>query len=301
MFHNAECGFRVTASQNAFNLLLIICESGLQHRKPKRSNGETQMTKIRLFLLSVLATAALAPGSGVMAADILAEPEPVFDWTGFYIGAGAGWASADFDVEIETDPAPDFGEISEADLHDDGFLGTVQAGFDWQISEAFVIGIMGDYTFVDLDDELANEVCYSGGCVAGDPFEGQIVGAGVDDMITVSGRLGILFDPSWLAYGLVGWTWADVENSYFEGCTDTPCDNIDFKVDDTADGLTVGGGLEGLITENLSLRLEYRFTNLDEVEHDAESDEACCTAATEVETDVHSIRATLNWRFGNLF
>ena len=67
-----------------------------------------------------------------------------------------------------------------------------------------------------------------------------------------------------LVYGLVGWSWLDVDTNFrirHEDFDDEPI----FKNDDSfsANGLTFGGGVEWRFTENLSIRGEYRFTDFD--------------------------------------
>ena len=65
-----------------------------------------------------------------------------------------------------------------------------------------------------------------------------------------------------LVFGLVGWSWLDVDTS-FRIRDDN--DNLLFHHDDnfSANGLTFGGGVEWKFTDNLSIRGEYRFTDLD--------------------------------------
>ncbi len=86
--------------------------------------------------------AALVVAAPAQAADVpirgpiyKAAPAPVYNWTGFYVGAhvGYGWASSGL-----------------GDL--DGFLGGVQAGYNWQFSRNWVFGIEGDISATDMND-----------------------------------------------------------------------------------------------------------------------------------------------------
>ncbi len=69
-----------------------------------------------------------------MAAAVLA---PAFSWTGFYVGGhvGYGWASSRYN-----DFTAAFGPAS---INANGFLGGVQAGYNWQMNN-FVFGVEAD-------------------------------------------------------------------------------------------------------------------------------------------------------------
>ncbi|GLK86550.1 outer membrane protein [Ancylobacter defluvii] len=87
-----------------------------------------------------LAVAVAAPAS---AADLsypaptaYAAPVPVFTWTGFYLGANAGygWGEADFSDDTN------------------GFLGGIQAGYNWQFAGSpLVVGIETDLQATNIE------------------------------------------------------------------------------------------------------------------------------------------------------
>ncbi|MER8849690.1 porin family protein, partial [Mesorhizobium australicum] len=90
----------------------------------------------------LLATTILTVVSGsAYAADaIVSEPVPVaasFDWTGAYIGVNAGGGFGTFNL------APSGGGPGSIDLDASGFLGGVQAGYNWQVGQ-FVYGVEAD-------------------------------------------------------------------------------------------------------------------------------------------------------------
>jgi opacity protein-like surface antigen len=74
--------------------------------------------------------------------------------------------------------------------------------------------------------------------------------------------------------------------------------------DDWLDGYYLGGGVEALLTDNVSFKMEYRFSDLGTIktskyyEVDAEP-HGYAAAGVEAEANptVHAIRATVNWRF----
>ena len=107
------------------------------------------MTKKRGLLFAGVATAGfLALGSGVLAADL--PPEPVATWTGFHIGIGGGYGSvlhdgfAEVVAEVDDEDEDLYNLLDFNDLGDEAGLGTIEAGFDWQANENFVLGIFGD-------------------------------------------------------------------------------------------------------------------------------------------------------------
>jgi outer membrane immunogenic protein len=84
---------------------------------------------------------------------------------------------------------------------------------------------------------------------------------------SVRGRFGFLVTPSVLTYGTVGVAFGSVSGSY--GYSAHEIDGVGFATatggnswSTTRSGLTGGAGIEALITQQISLRLEYRYTDL---------------------------------------
>jgi outer membrane immunogenic protein len=246
--------------------------------------------------------------TAAMAADVT-EVEPTYNWTGFYIGGGAGVAFTDYDVDTTScdnsgspsvcnnegpdNPKGDGSfELYDTDLDKTGVLGTAQIGFDFQLGDSFVLGIMGDGTWLDAEDHKFNHVEYLPQFT---DTAGQEWKAKIDGMYTIAGRLGFLIQPDMLIYGLGGWTWADIKTTYFEGCGSTGCDDINASERDTVDGFTVGGGFEMMFASHWSGRLEYRYTDLDSVKLSGEA--GAFSAETKTDTEIHQVRATVNFKF----
>ena len=148
---------------------------------------------IRTGVAAMAVAVALAAGTLPAQAADLAQPAPapapvadyaapsVLTWTGFYLGAHAGYGWGDADTNA-----------SDPDL--DGFLGGAQAGYNYQFDNNIVIGVEGDWSWSGVDGS-------SGG-----------VSSDVDWVSSLRGRLGYAFDR-YLVYGTGGVAFANVETS----------------------------------------------------------------------------------------
>jgi outer membrane immunogenic protein len=267
----------------------------------------------------------LATGAGVLAADI-APVEPIPTWSGFHIGVGGGYGAALHDgfldvegtVSIDDDEDEFFNSLFFDDMGDESWLGTVEAGFDWDFGGGFVLGIFGDYTFTNFKSEAGDFLCEDGGpadCL-GKAFEVE-----VDDIWTVGGRLGWASSEQTLWYVLGGYSQGKVQaNAAIFGQEDADDDTTGFGErffgdDNWEGGFTVGAGVETM-WDNVSLKLEYRYTDLGSVGSFFSTDDGDTTIAIDIldqgcdadcieitesehdyDTHIHTIRAVLAWRF----
>ena len=232
------------------------------------------------------------------------------------MGAGGGYRWADFDVDtVSCDlsgPGCNYegaggvtyfgstNEIYDVNLDDSGFFGTVQAGFDWEFTPGFVLGVMGDIDFGNqLEDDKFNQVNYDG---FDNPDAGQAWSAELNEVYTLSARAGFAPTESFLLYGLVGYSFGDAKASYFEGCDFSgdggPCDDINASNKESLDGWTFGAGAEMKFTDNISGRLEYRYTDLGSIDVSGVSGgQDQFTGDTSTDVIIQSVRATVNFRF----
>jgi len=259
---------------------------------------------MRRYLLSSIAALALAAGSSAASAADMAvpEPAPVMSWTGFYLGAGGGVGWADLDVNRrlcsldydgncyeDWDFRRDFNQSS-----DGGIIGIVQGGFDWELAPSFVVGVGADWTFGEVFGDLNNN------------FHDDVFGfdhrfnADGSSLVDVYGRAGFAPTQNLLIFGLVGWTWADIDTDFrlrHDCCEDNIFNNSD---NFSANGISFGGGVEWKFTDNLSVRGEYRFTDLDNFDNNGHFlwDGYDHRLKNDVDLDVQRVLFTLNWRFG---
>jgi len=250
-----------------------------------------------------MAAMALASVSSAALAADMAPPEPAPSWTGIYLGAGGGFQWADLNVDSSgcrllydgdsnyCDPYHSYSQ--EFDDNDSSAVGVVQGGYDFQIGQYFVTGSYVSWTF---GDNLGSD---HKRYFDDDGLYGKW-STGVQNMLTVAGRQGFLPMPNLMVYGLAGWSWANVDHKFRIDCDD--CSEPFAKIGDSfnANGVTVGLGAEYKWTDNISLRSEYRFTNLDNAsDHryfELENDDHF--ARSKANINVQQVLLTLNWRFG---
>ncbi len=215
--------------------------------------------------LTLLSSAAMLSGamlSGASAADLPSRrappvfapppPLPVFTWTGFYAGVQAGY-------EFGRSTALATSNLTGAGLaangsSPNGVVGGGHVGYLYStqslpfLGRAFgnglaagVVGIEGDVNGADYRRTYA-----LGGFTDGtrENIEGS-----------VRGRLGVAVDRA-LFYATGGVAFGGLRNAY----TNTVTGGLD-SISRTRVGYTVGGGVEYSITNNVSLRAEYRFTD----------------------------------------
>jgi len=216
-----------------------------------------------LITTLLAATALTAVSGGAMAADLaappaaapaMAAPAPT-NWDGPYIGAsvGYGWGTADFG-DVNTDP---FDTASPS-----GFLVGAQAGYNFHIADQFVIGLEGNIDWVNESGASADP-SYS----INTRWEGS-----------VRGRLG--YDAgAFLPYIEAGVAFANADVT-----TDYPS-----NVNKTFTGWTAGAGVEFALADNLSLNVEYRYSDYGKQDVDAYPNHVHLTDST--------VRVGLNYHF----
>jgi outer membrane immunogenic protein len=296
------------------------------------------MKQIRITALASAALCGLALMAPSQAADLFAPPPPevyapVMNWTGFYIGAGGGgnFLFADsytavgfFDgkqIAGEHDFIPDV-ELS-ANLGAVGGFGTVQGGFDWQFGDSFVVGVFGNYDFAGRTRARHSVAVPLNGngnnnnvAVASEHEEEIWARVTLGDSWAIGGRLGFLSSESTLWYGLAGYAQAKITGEAGNNLFDFD-DNFNeesyhdshyrLRSSGWRDGLVLGAGVETLLTDTISLKMEYRYTNYksfrgygsEEIPREIEFRRV--EQRARFNPEVHSIRGVVSWRFGNLF
>jgi opacity protein-like surface antigen len=209
----------------------------------------------------------------------------------------------------------------ESDSGAASWFGRGQIGFDYQVGDSFVVGLDAAYNLGESSVDQSATV-FSGAAIDASD-DGYSVGSGhldaslsVDNMWTVGGRMGFLVMENTLLFVSGGYASAKAELSASFEADDGAEVSADYgssewyaqsSDDDWLSGYYVGGGMETLLTETISLRAEYRYADLGSIETSFEasaggSDQnggafAATGVSAEANPVVHSISATLNWRF----
>jgi outer membrane immunogenic protein len=200
----------------------------------------------RILMASV---GAIAFAGSALAADLPAKrpppvyvpPVPIFTWTGIYVGGQIGYAWGTSNTTV-TDGAGNFLAFS---TNNSGVIGGAHVGYNLQLSQ-FVVGLEGDVDGSSLSKTV------TGGFFAPPLFVGASIHTSLPVQGSVRGRLGYAWDRV-LIYGTGG-----VAFGGFNGNISTPFGSDSLST--TRVGWTVGGGLEYAVTNNWSVRAEYRFT-----------------------------------------
>jgi outer membrane immunogenic protein len=225
------------------------------------------MKKILLATVALVALGATVPA---LAADLSAAPrtytkapvyaQPIYNWTGFYIGGHIGGAFSGGDNSLQGDSR---------------FLGGVQGGADYQFANNWVLGVEAQYSWMSNNN---NGVLFPGGV---------LVTSNSNELGSVTGRLGYSFGPA-LLYAKGGYAFKDGDHVLVAGSP--------FGVattGNTRDGYTVGAGLEYMFAPNWSAKIEYQYYNFGSTTFLS----PVALAGARFNDDEHTVKAGLNYRF----
>ena len=198
---------------------------------------------------TLLATTALTALSfSAFAADLPARtfapvaPAPIFSWTGFYVGANAGFIRS---TAAATDLTGYWRSNETIHSSGSGVLGGIQAGYNYQVG-AIVFGLEAD-----LAATSANAKANSNADRA-DQHKTSALG-------TVRGRVGYAFDRT-LLYVTGGLAYGNVKNRVFDTIYTGTQPNAETSGWRT--GYAVGGGVETAINAHWTVKAEALYYNL---------------------------------------
>jgi len=217
---------------------------------------------------------------------------PLRDWTGFYVGANAGYGVGHDGASFNRATVLGTGFPEAFTLAPGGWLGGGQTGYNWQASQ-WVFGIETDIQGAGQVDTAcvgSCELTFS----TGTTLERKLNWFG-----TTRGRFGYAAGPA-LLYVTGGAAYGQVRT----GITDLGGPGIvsTASTTHTKSGWTMGGGIEGFISGPWSAKLEYLYVDLGNVSDTFATPAAFSPPlrATTVSSSVHDhvFRAGLNYRFG---
>jgi outer membrane immunogenic protein len=222
------------------------------------------MNRITLALLA--GVAAIGVASASQAADLIIDPAPVYsapvatggNWDGAYIGAfaGYGWGT------LTDEEGGNFSPL-DTEFDTDGWTLGVTAGANFTVSEAIVAGIAADLAWADIggDDTVYGL----------DTFTTNWTGS-------IRGRLG--FDGgAFMPYVTAGLAFAN--NSIDDGAVEDSQTHI---------GWTAGAGVEFAVADNVSLDLQYRYSDYGTKTYELSTD-------NDFSLTSHAVTAGINFKF----
>ena len=198
------------------------------------------------FIAAVAASAAVLGAGAANAADLpvrmttkapVLPPIEVLNWTGFYIGANVGFASARVTSDIMT---------IDTSQTLNGIIGGGQVGYNWQAGGPWVFG-------VELDAQGSSQDSTWNGTVGPTPVSQQ---TSLPWLVTLRGRVGYAIGPTWMIYVTGGGAWGEVKSVV------TAVGPGVFSWDETRGGWVIGAGVEGRINRQWSWKAEYLHVDL---------------------------------------
>lgn len=228
---------------------------------------------MKRLALGTLAALTLVVMSSAHAADMPTKAPvlraPAYDpWTGFYVGANVGysWGDADRTNETLTSAAGVALFANTGGFDMTGVIGGGQIGYNWR-STNWVFGLEADIQYSGQKG-TENFICPTGIC---SPTTGALLvipGAAVNGTLdqklrwfgTLRPRAGILVTPSTLIYGTGGLAYGAVRSNLTLATVVTPANVLSNTT--TKAGWTLGAGVETVLTQNWTVKLEYLYVDL---------------------------------------
>ena len=181
-----------------------------------------------------------APGAAD--ADEPPASRAAVNWTGPYLGVEAGAAAS-----VTRLTASFAGASAQTNEGGQGLLGGGFGGFDYQMSDQFVVGVLGEIAAANSQTTLTTA---AGGASA-------FVNISPVFSWSAMARLGWLATPSTLLYAVGGYTGEAVNTNAVAFAGGAMANFNSFNV---LSGWTVGPGIEARIADGWSTKLEYRYS-----------------------------------------
>jgi outer membrane immunogenic protein len=276
---------------------------------------------MRTLILKVIAGVAIAACSAISAATA-ADLAPrytkapslaaaVYSWTGFYVGANAGysWGRSNTDASFYNANTNALVGTGSSAFDMNGWVAGGQIGYNWQ-NQRWVWGFEGDIQATGQKGSTAflcpGAICspaQTAVAVALSPVD-VTLNQKLEWFSTIRARGGYTFTPTVLGYvtgGLaIGEVNSDVVVTGRTGGVGAPFVSVLSTDRSTRIGWTVGAGMEASLGGNWTGKLEYLYLDLGREAYSAVN----LANATPVRVDLssrvtdHILRAGVNYRFG---
>jgi len=234
--------------------------------------------------LGVIGVASLVAGPA-FAADLPVKAPPMlapaFSWTGLYFGGNLGWAwshstwCTDATANNSCTTAP----VDLVDQKANNFLGGAQVGGRYQFNN-FVIGVEGMFDAMNL------------GATGPGVVPGLTRSTTFNNLYSATGQLGFTWDRA-LIYGKGGWAGTEVE---FGANT---LKGLNLNTTKRVDGWTAGGGIEYLMSQYVSVGVEYDYYRFDDIGNISGGRSISC-AFCGINTNVQTVTGRINVKLDSL-
>jgi len=238
--------------------------------------------RTKLFALAVAASVVF--GQAAAAADLGGAPRrpvndepysygPAFSWSGLYIGTHVGYGWSDVDWQFDATPG-----ISTSHSGSGALVGG-QIGYNIQVRQ-YVFGAEADLSGAWLDGSTS---CPNPAFSCEHSF--NWIGS-------VRGRAGVAVNGNrTLLYGTAGVAWADVDYTARDANSGV---QVGTGFSNTHVGWVAGGGIEHMLTPNLTARLEYLYYGFDSV---TAPPGALGGSPASLDLNTQTVRFGLNFKF----
>lgn len=189
------------------------------------------------------------------------------DWGGLYAGfhAGAGLAHT-WGTTTALDGTPDpIAATESADMNFDSGMFGVQAGYNWQSRNGFVLGLEADWSKTYMQG--THKARSTEGSLADAGAVQALTGYDIDWTASLRGRIGYALNDRLLIYGTGGISMlreTQTRQQYHSTSTQYVGDTTEVAgiEKDTKErfGFTLGGGAEYAINDHWSIRADYAYT-----------------------------------------
>lgn len=171
--------------------------------------------------------------------------EDKVNWTGPYLGIDAGYAWGR-DNNLEPD-----GTIWFAKIKPKGGLIGVNGGYDYLLNDKWLVGIGAEFKTYNADDtaQQFNATDLTDLCCS--------IKSSIKNKFSVLAKAGYLLNNKALLYVNGGWANAQIKRSY----SDTDFEYVD-SYKNWQGGWTLGLGGEFNFFQNMTAKIEYRYTDL---------------------------------------
>jgi len=236
------------------------------------------MSKTKLVVSAVAGVMAIAGLDAASAADLPVRAytkapviaDPIYSWTGGYIGVNAGgaWGSSNSSTSTMFSPVgyflpenvPLVNAAGVQNIKPNGFTGGFEAGYNWQAGN-FVFGIEGDIESFHLGGNASTAAAYSGKTCPNQCFF-VMSSAGTSWLATTRGRVGVAAN-NWLFFATGGAAFTSLKGSFSFADNNPTTEAVSLSNNKT--GYTLGGGIEAALWSRWSVKAEYLYVNFGSV------------------------------------